>query len=129
LTHYHIIYDGNCNLCATFTQLLAKFDTQQQFDYVPMQDQLTLQRFNVTEQDCQMGMILIEAQNPQNRWQGSNAAEEIVRLLPMGKALIEAYRLLPGGKWIGDRTYEHIRDHRYALLGKRKETYFCPPKS
>jgi predicted DCC family thiol-disulfide oxidoreductase YuxK len=94
-----------------------------------MQDQVTLDRYGISEQDCQMGMILIQAQIPEHRWQGSDAAEEIVRLLPMGKALIEVYRFLPGGKWIGDRTYEQIRDNRYALFGKRDEPYFCQIQS
>ncbi|MGH2414408.1 MAG: thiol-disulfide oxidoreductase DCC family protein [Microcystaceae cyanobacterium] len=121
--NYHVIYDGNCNLCATFTQLLAKFDRGQLFDYIPMQDEVTLQKFGITPQDCQMGMILIDARKPEYRWQGSDAAEEIVRLLPMGKAFVEAYRILPGVKWIGDRTYEQIRDNRYQLFGKRNSTY------
>jgi predicted DCC family thiol-disulfide oxidoreductase YuxK len=126
---YHVIYDGDCNLCVTFIKLLGQFDSEQQFDAVPMQDQAALQRFGMTEQDCQMGIILIEAKIPENRWQGTVAVEEIVRLLPMGKVFIEVYRFLPGGKWIGDRTYEQIRDNRYTLFGKRNETYFCQPKS
>lgn len=123
MSSYHVIYDGNCNLCATFTQLLETFDRGKLFDYIPMQDTATLEQFGITPQDCQMGMILIDATNPQRRWQGSNAAEEITRLLPMGEAFILAYRALPGMKWLGDRTYEQIRDNRYQWFGKRNATY------
>ena len=125
-SQYHVIYDGNCNLCVTFTQLLEKFDQGKIFDYTPMQDQATLQGFNITPNDCQLGMILIEAQNPSKRWQGSDAAEEIARLLPMGDVLIATYRSLPGMKWLGDRTYEQIRDNRYDWFGKRPSTYHSP---
>jgi predicted DCC family thiol-disulfide oxidoreductase YuxK len=121
--NYHVIYDGNCNLCVTFTQLLEKFDRGQIFDYIPMQDEIALQKFGITEQDCQMGMILIDAQNCERRWQGSNAAEEITRLLPLGEVFISAYRALPGMKWMGDRVYEQVRDNRYEWFGKRTSSY------
>ena len=121
--NYHVIYDGNCNLCTTFTQLLEKFDQGQLFDYLPMQDENALQQFRITPEDCQMGMILIDAQNKERRWQGSEAAEEIARILPMGAGFVEAYRGIPGMKWIGDRAYEQMRDNRYQWFGKRDSTY------
>lgn len=120
---YHVIYDGNCNLCATFTQLLASFDQGKLFDYIPMQDEVTLQQFGITSEDCKMGMILIDGEDIKNRWQGSNAAEEIVNLLPLGQLFITAYRALPGVKWVGDKTYEQVRDNRYNWFGKRQKTY------
>ena len=40
-----------------------------------------------------------------------------------GNLFIAAYRTLPGIKWIGDRTYEQIRDNRYNWFGKRDSTY------
>ena len=123
---YTVIYDGNCNLCVTLVQLLEKLDRGQQFSYVPMQDEKTLASFEVTAADCEMGMILIapvtENSTPQ-RWQGSAAAEEIGRLLPLGDAFVRAYRALPGLKLGGDRTYEFVRDNRYQLFGKRETTY------
>jgi predicted DCC family thiol-disulfide oxidoreductase YuxK len=120
---YHVVYDGRCNLCATFTQLLETFDRGKLFDYIPMQDEATLQQFGITSADCQMGMILIDAQQSERRWQGSDAAEEIVRLLPAGQAFIAAYQSIPGMKWLGDRTYEQVRDRRYQLFGKRETVY------
>ncbi len=123
MMRYHVIYDGNCNLCVTFTQLLEQFDRGNLFDYIPMQDEDVFSQFGITANDCQMGMILIDSEQPEQRWQGSNAAEEIVRLLPLGDAFIAAYRAIPGMKWTGDRAYEQIRDRRYDLFGKRNSTY------
>lgn len=120
---YHVIYDGNCNLCVTLVQQLEKFDQGQLFDYVPMQDQEVLNSFGVTPQECEMGMILIDGSSPERRWQGSDAAEEIGRLLPGGKGFTSVYRSIPGMKWFGDRAYEQIRDNRYTLFGKRSRTY------
>jgi predicted DCC family thiol-disulfide oxidoreductase YuxK len=120
---YVVIYDGNCNLCANFVSILEKFDRGRQFCYIPMQDVQTLQQFNVTTEDCEMGMILIDRIDTTKRWQGSDAAEEITRLLPMGKALIAAYRAIAPVKTLGDSTYIQIRDNRYKLFGKRDRTY------
>ncbi|MEM8505996.1 MAG: DCC1-like thiol-disulfide oxidoreductase family protein [Cyanobacteria bacterium P01_D01_bin.1] len=123
---YSVIYDGNCNLCVTLVQLLEKLDGGQQFSYVPMQNQQALASLDVTADECEMGMILIApatADSAEQRWQGSDAAEEIGRLLPMGSLFVQAYRALPGMKFGGDRAYEFIRDNRYRLFGKRDKTY------
>ena len=120
---YYVIYDGNCNLCTTLVQLLENLDQGQKFRYMPMQDESSLQQWGITAQDCELGMILIDADAPQRRWQGSAAAEEIGRLLPMGDVFVTAYRSLPGLKWVGDRVYEQMRDNRYTLFGKRESTY------
>jgi predicted DCC family thiol-disulfide oxidoreductase YuxK len=116
---YYVIYDGNCNLCVTLVQLLETLDQGKLFRYVPMQDEERLSQWKITTTDCQQGMILIDGNATQRRWQGSNAAEEIGRLLPLGSVFVEAYRALPGMKWAGDRFYEQIRDNRYTLFGKR----------
>lgn len=121
--NYYVIYDGNCNLCVTLVQLLETLDQGNLFRYIPMQDEQTLQKWGITPQDCQLGMILIDANAPDRRWQGSAAAEEIGRLLPLGNVFVDAYRALPGVKWVGDRVYEQIRDNRYSLFGKRSSTY------
>ncbi|MEM1393905.1 MAG: DCC1-like thiol-disulfide oxidoreductase family protein [Cyanobacteria bacterium P01_H01_bin.150] len=120
---YQVIYDGNCNLCVTLVQVLENLDKGKIFNYIPMQDEETLAKWNITSNDCEMGMILIDGDNPEKRWQGSDAAEEIGRLLPTGKVFVDAYRALPGLKWAGDRFYEQIRDNRYTIFGKRDNTY------
>ena len=120
---YYAIYDGNCNLCVTFVQQLEQIDRGKIFRYIPMQDQLTLAEFGVTEADCEQGMMLIDADNLSQRWQGSAAAEAIGKLLPGVTFAIDLYRWLPGLKWLGDRSYLQIRDNRYNWFGKRN-TYF-----
>lgn len=120
---YYVIYDGNCNLCVTLVQVLESLDKGQMFRYTPMQDRETLSQFGISPQDCEMGIILIDADAPEKRWQGSDAAEEIGQLLPAGDVFVAAYRALPGVKWMGDRFYEQIRDNRYTLFGKRSSIY------
>ncbi|MEG5000446.1 thiol-disulfide oxidoreductase DCC family protein [Microcoleus sp. B4-D4] len=121
--NYKVIYDGNCNLCVTLVQLLENLDRGQNFEYISMQDLEGLDRFGITADDCEMGMILIDSQNLEKRWQGSDAAEEIGRIMPAGEVFVAAYRAMPGMKWMGDRLYEQVRDNRYTLFGKRSTTY------
>lgn len=120
---YTVIYDGQCNLCSNLVQLLESLDKGDRFQYLPMQDQAGLDRYKVTAQDCELGMLLIDNENLDRRWQGSSAAEEIGRLLPLGNIFVTAYRSLPGIKWLGDRVYEQVRDNRYALFGRRPKIY------
>ena len=126
LINYYVIYDGNCNLWVTLVQLLECLDQGKIFRYIPMQDEQAIAKWEITPQSCELGMILIDANAPQRRWQGSDAAEEIGRLLPAGSIFVDAYRSLPGVKSIGDRIYAQIRDHRYTLFGKRSCTYKSP---
>ena len=120
---YAVIYDGNCNLCITLVKLLEHLDKGQRFHYVPMQDDKALQAWQITSDDCELGMILLNQDDPQQRWQGSDAAEEIGRLLPMGKLFVQAYRALPGAKTAGDGFYSFIRDNRYSLFGRHDHLY------
>jgi predicted DCC family thiol-disulfide oxidoreductase YuxK len=119
---YHVIYDGNCNLCVNLVKFLEQLDQGQQFRYAPMQDLAVLEQFGIAPQTCEMGLILIQDE-PSRRWQGSAAAEEIGRRLPAGASFVDAYRAIPGLKGLGDRFYEQIRDNRYQLFGRRDTTY------
>ena len=84
---------------------------------------LTLSQFSITAEDCELGMLLIDESDPTRRWQGSDAAEEIGNLLPLGGLFVAAYRSLPGLKHSGDKFYAFIRDNRYRLFGRRSSTY------
>jgi len=119
-----IIYDGICNLCVNFVKALEQIDGGKIFSYLPMQDLEGLSKWEITTADCELGMILIDLQAPiTNRWQGSNAAEQIAKLLPLGNLAVSFYQFLPGLKPLGDRTYIQVRDNRYQLFGKRDQLY------
>lgn len=120
---YYVVYDGACNLCVSLVQLLERLDAGERFAYIPMQDHDRLTPYNIAPQTCELGMILLEAAHPDRRWQGSDAAEEIGRILPMGELFVNAYRALPGLKAAGDRVYAEVRDNRYDWFGRRRDTY------
>jgi predicted DCC family thiol-disulfide oxidoreductase YuxK len=120
---YLVIYDGLCNLCATGVQLLERLDRGRQFCYAPMQDASTLAQWGIPPEQVELGMILIDLEHPERRWQGSAAIEQIAALLPSGEVWLALYRNFPGLKFLGDRGYEQIRDHRYEWFGCRNTLY------
>ncbi|MFQ3679026.1 MAG: DCC1-like thiol-disulfide oxidoreductase family protein, partial [Pseudanabaenaceae cyanobacterium] len=121
---YCLIYDGECNLCANFVRSLAAVDQGRQLTYAPMQDAAVLAQWGITAADCDMGMILVDVDHPQRRWQGSDAVEELARLVPLGKATVGLYRWFL--KALGDRLYGQVRDHRYRWFGRRSSLYPSP---
>ena len=120
---YLVIYDGLCNLCATGVQLLEQLDRGQRFCYAPMQDASTLAQWGIPPEQVELGMILIDLEHPERRWQGSAAIEQIAALLPSGEVWLALYRNFPGLKFLGDLGYKQIRDHRYEWFGCRNTLY------
>jgi len=120
---YMVIYDGLCNLCATGVQLLEQLDRGRQFCYAPMQDASTLAQWGIPPEQVELGMILIDLEHPERRWQGSAAIEQIAALLPSGEVWLALYRNFPGLKFLGDLGYKQIRDHRYEWFGCRNTLY------
>jgi predicted DCC family thiol-disulfide oxidoreductase YuxK len=88
-----------------------------------MQEEETINQWGITSDDCLHGMIFLDADSPQRYFQGSDAAEEIGRLLPLGNIFVNVYRALPGMKSLGDNLYEYVKDNRYDIFGKRPTTY------
>ena len=120
---YLVIYDGLCNLCTNGVKLLEQLDRGQRFRYAPMQDTATLAQWGIPPEQMELGMIVIDLEQPERRWQGSDAVEHIAALLPSGSLWLALYRNLPGLKLLGDWGYAQIRDHRYEWFGRRDTLY------
>jgi len=119
---YSVIYDGHCNLCVNLVRSLESLDEGQRLQYIPMQDRVALARYGLTPADGQAGMIVLNQSDPSQRWQGSDAAEVIVQLLPLAASLVKGYQ----ASWLkplGDQFYAYLRDRRYALFGQRQSLY------
>ena len=108
---YYLIHDPNCPTCRPFIQLLQSFDRGQLFTCISLEDRERLRDFGLTVEECQQkGLILINVNEPSQRWYGSEAVEEIVNVLPMGHLLIATYRAMPGAKPLGDSVYAALKD-------------------
>jgi predicted DCC family thiol-disulfide oxidoreductase YuxK len=120
---YLIIYDGLCNLCSAGVQAVYALDQGRLFAYLPMQDETALATWGITPSTCAQGMILLDTRNPDQRWQGSTAVEQLATLVPGMATWVEAYRGMTGLKSWGDAGYAQIRDHRYEWFGRRATVY------
>jgi predicted DCC family thiol-disulfide oxidoreductase YuxK len=120
---YTVIYDGRCNLCVSLVQILEQLDRGQQFVYLPMQDEKALSYWQITPSDCQAGMIVIDNAEPNRRWQGAAAAEQLATVFPLAAPLLAIYRQVPGVKPLGEQVYAQVRDNRYAWFGGREGLY------
>ncbi|MCJ2541846.1 thiol-disulfide oxidoreductase DCC family protein [Thermostichus vulcanus] len=120
---YLVIFDGLCNLCANGVKVLEHLDRGQRFCYAPMQDASTLAEWGIQPADVELGMILIDLEQSNQRWQGAAAAEQIAALLPGGDLWLSLYRGIPGLKPLANQGYAQIRDHRYKWFGRRDTLY------
>lgn len=126
MSRYLIIYDGRCQLCSGWVAALYKLEGGRWLSYLPMQDEAALAQWGITPVTCQQGVILIDQNRPERRWQGTAALEQLASLLPGVAPVVAAYQRLPGLKAIGDACYVQIRDHRYEWFGERSEVYRVP---
>ncbi|MCS6782238.1 MAG: DCC1-like thiol-disulfide oxidoreductase family protein [Gloeomargarita sp. SKYBB_i_bin120] len=123
---YLIIYDGRCRLCSGWVAALYTLEQGRWLRYLPMQDETALAAWGVTPADCDQGVILIDGNQPERRWQGTAALEQLATLIPGMEPLVALYQQLPGLKALGDACYAQIRDHRYEWFGTREEVYRVP---
>jgi len=123
MPQYLIIYDGQCNLCSTGVQAVHALDQGCLFTYLPMQDATALAPWGITPDTCAQGMMVINMNEPDQRWQGSAAVEQLLSLLPGLAPWVDTYRGMTGLKAWGDACYAQIRDHRYAWFGARADVY------
>ncbi|MEN9216317.1 MAG: DCC1-like thiol-disulfide oxidoreductase family protein [Gloeomargarita sp. HHBFW_bins_162] len=123
MPQYLLIYDGLCNLCATCVQAVSNLDQGHLFTYLPMQDEAALAEWGITPDTCAQGMIVIDQTQPAHRWQGSEAVEQMARLIPGIAPLVDWYRGMTALKSLGDSCYAQIRDHRYEWFGQREQVY------
>jgi Protein of unknown function, DUF393. len=103
--------------------VVGKIRSRQNFCLQPHAECGDLARFQLAIADMVLGVMLIDLNCPSIRWQGSSAIEEIAKLLPNAAPFVHLYLQIKPIKWLGDRTYEQIRNHRYALFGKRSHTF------
>ncbi|MCS7031230.1 MAG: DCC1-like thiol-disulfide oxidoreductase family protein [Gloeomargarita sp. SKYG116] len=126
MSRYLIIYDGRCQLCSGWAAALYNIERGRWLRYLPMQDEAALRQWGVAPDDCQQGMILIDTHQPERRWQGTAALEQLASFIPGVAPLVAVYRQIPGLKALGDACYAQIRDHRYEWFGERPDVYRVP---
>lgn len=114
-----VIYDGNCRLCETARQWVARLDRRGRFRFVHFEaEEARRLQPDLVNVDYLEAIRLIE---PDGRvLAGVPAVIAVVRLLPLGRPTAW-FLTLPGVYPRARRLYEWIAHHRYRLFGARRK--------
>ena len=123
-----ILYDGVCNFCNTWVDLLLRIDVQKKFRFAPLQSTVG-QELLVSigkEEDDISSVVLIKGTG--ESFDKSRCVLKVVEELgPVAMvASRAALRLVPEG--IRDGIYDTVAENRYNLMGKRDECRCSDPE-
>jgi predicted DCC family thiol-disulfide oxidoreductase YuxK len=107
------VYDGNCRVCTRIAHVIREWDRNGDIDVVPSQTPGVMERFPwIPPQAYAEALQMI---GPGGRtWQGADAVERILRVLPKGRLVTWAYRI-PLVRVLADRIYRWFARNRYRF--------------
>ncbi len=119
-----ILYDGVCNLCWFWVQLILKRDKKRLFHFVPLQSEIAknIIRENKLHVAELTTIVLVDDQGV---FVKSSAILRVFKKLPMPWPLLYEFRVVPG--FVRDGIYSFIGRNRYKWFG-RGESCYLPEK-
>ena len=114
-----ILFDGVCNLCNGFVQLVIKRDKEDIFRYASLQSEIGQQLISERRIDTKTidSVVLIEPGIAY--YIKSDAALKIGRHLKGYRTLSKVLNLIPSG--LRNIVYDLIARYRYAWFGKKDQ--------
>ena len=108
-----VVYDGACKVCNRLVSLLRRWDTRGELELIPFQNSSVLDRFPwIPAGAYAEAMQLV---GPGGRtWQGGDAIEQLLKVLPLGGVLGWAFRIPFFGAGFG-RFYRWFARNRYKF--------------
>ena len=110
---YTVLYDGGCPLCARWAFRLREWDREGALSFLPSTDPRVGDRFpEITPGALEASLHLVASDG--RVWEGADAVEELLRILPQGKWLGGVFRLplaRPLARWL----YRLVARNRYRL--------------
>jgi predicted DCC family thiol-disulfide oxidoreductase YuxK len=110
---YTLVYDGTCGVCTRIAGVLRRWDSSGQIDIVASQAPGVMERFPwIPARAFSEAMQLVGPGNA--TWQGSEAVEQLLRILPRGRLITWVFRV-PFVRGLADRFYRWFARNRYRL--------------
>jgi predicted DCC family thiol-disulfide oxidoreductase YuxK len=110
---YTVVYDGQCKVCGRLVKLLNAWDKNDEIEVIPFQNTSVLDRFPwIPSEAYAEAMQLIGAGG--QTWQGGDAIEQLLKILPFGGALGWAFKIPGFGAQFG-RFYRWFARNRYKF--------------
>lgn len=110
-----ILFDGVCNLCTGSVLFVIERDKKARFKFAPLQSpyaQQILVKHNITYTSPQSIFLIKD----NHLFTKSNAALEIIRLLPGFWPVLYSFKIVP--RFLRDFIYDLIAKNRYRFFGK-----------
>lgn len=110
---YTLVYDGNCKICGRLVELIKRWDSSHIIQTLPYQDESVGTRFPwISAEAYSRAMQLVDDHG--ETWEGAEAVEQLLKILPRGKLLGWVFKL-PLGGWLADSFYRWFARNRYRL--------------
>ena len=121
-----IFFDGVCNLCDNFVQLIIKNDSKRVFRFASLQSSFTqeyLSEQGISTQDLD-SIILFEPNKAY--YIKSTAALSILKELNTTYKFFYVFKILP--KKLRDLIYDFVAKNRYKWMGKKDSCMVPSPE-
>ena len=124
-----ILFDGVCNFCNTWVDLLLRLDVDKKFKFASLQSEVgkeLLERIGKKKGDIS-SVILLKSVSSKEHYSKSEAVLNVIRELRLGLAASAALSaVLPLS--FRDDVYDIVAENRYSILGKRVECRCSDPR-
>lgn len=125
-----ILYDGVCNFCNTWVDILLRIDRQGKFRFAPLQStvgqDLLVTMVGTTATDIS-SVVLVKARTGESFTKSACVLQVVQELGPVAAwASRAALAVVPVG--LRDGIYDTVAENRYKLLGKREECRCTDPQ-
>ncbi|MDG5777500.1 thiol-disulfide oxidoreductase DCC family protein [Haloarculaceae archaeon H-GB2-1] len=115
--HPVLLFDGVCNLCNASVQYVIEHDDEGIFHFAPLQSAAgaeLLQQCGLSA-DHMDSIVLVDGDDCYTK---SDAALRVARRLGLPQSGLAPALFVP--KWLRDRAYDLVAEHRYLVFGRRE---------
>lgn len=110
---YTVVFDGDCKVCTRLSHVLRKWDRSGHLEVVSSQQPGVMARFPWIPARAYADALQMVAADG-TTWQGAEAIEQLLNVLPKGKLVSWLFRI-PFARTIADRFYRWFARNRYRL--------------
>jgi predicted DCC family thiol-disulfide oxidoreductase YuxK len=117
--HGIVLFDGVCNFCSRWVDLIMKHDKKDYFRFATLQSEIAkklLDQKKIEEENFPDSVILVESGQ---LFLKSDAGLRIHRRLGFPFSTLYLFIVFP--KFIRDAVYDFIADNRYKWFGKKED--------